>query len=122
MKELNKLFSDIEFQYQHESNKHKKLKICKYSFEISKVVILSLSTGLAFINIFAILSMILVPIIDSIKHNSDVDSRLFQTKLKKDLLKELLNYKSSTHKELTEDEILHLYNKITNKLSVINTF
>ena len=122
MKELNKLFSDIEFQYQDESNKHKKLKICKYSFEISKVVILSLSTGLAFINIFAILSMILVPIIDSIKHNSDVDSRLFQTKLKKDLLKELLNYKSSTYKELTEDEILHLYNKITNKLSVINTF
>ena len=122
MKELNKLFSDIEFQYQDESNKHKKLKICKYSFEISKVVILSLSTGLAFISIFAILSMILIPIIDSIKHNSDVDSRLFQTKLKKDLLKELLNYKSSTHKELTEDEILHLYNKITNKLSVINTF
>ena len=122
MKELNKLFSDIEFQYQDESNKHKKLKICKYSFEISKVVILSLSTGLAFINIFAILSMILVPIIDSIKHNSDVDSRLFHTKLKKDLLKELLNYKSNTYKELTEDEILHLCNKITNKLSVINTF
>ena len=48
MKELNKLFSDIEFQYQDESNKHKKLKICKYSFEISKVFILSLSTGLAF--------------------------------------------------------------------------
>ena len=122
MKELNKLFSDIEFRYQDESNKHKKLKICKYSFEVSKVVILSLSTGLSFISIFAILSMILIPIINSIKHNSDVDSRLFQTKLKKDLLKELLNYKSSTYKELTEDEILHLYNKITNKLSVINTF
>ena len=122
MKELNKLFSDIEFQYQDESMKHRRLKICKYSFEISKVVILSLPTGLAFISIFAILSMILIPIIDSIKHNSDVDSRLFQTKLKKDLLKELLNYKSSTYKELTEDEILHLYNKITNKLSVINTF
>ena len=122
MKELNKLFSDIEFQYQEESTKYRRLKICKYSFEISKVVILSLSIGLAFINIFTILSMILVPIIDSIKHNSNVDSRLFQTKLKKDLLKELLNYKSSTYKELTEDEILHLYNKITNKLSVINTF
>ena len=122
MKELNKLFSDIEFQYHDESNKHKKLKICKYSFEISKVVILSLSTGLAFISKFAILSMILIPIIDSIKHNSDVDSRLFQTKLKKDLLKELLSYKSNTYKELTEDEILHLYNKITNRLSVINTF
>ena len=122
MDKLDKLFSDIEFQYQDESNKHKRLKICKYSFEISKVVILSLSTGLAFISIFAILSMILIPIIDSIKHNSDVDSRSFQTKLKKDLLKELLNYKSSTYKKLADDEILHLYNKITNKLSVINTF
>ena len=122
MIELNKLFSDIELQYQEESMKYRRLKICKYSFEISKVVILSLSTGLAFISIFAILSMILIPIIDSIKHNSDVDSRLFQTKLKKDLLKELLNYKSSTYKELTKDEILHLYDKITNKLPVINTF
>ena len=122
MKELNKLFSDIEFQYQEESTKYRRLKICKYSFEISKVVILSLSIGLTFISIFVILSTILIPIIDSIKHNSNVDSRLFQTKLKKDLLKELLNYKSSTYKELTEDEILHLYNKITNKLSVINTF
>ena len=122
MKELDKLFLDIEFQYKDESMKYRRLKICKYSFEISKVVILSLSTGLAFISIFAILSTVLIPIIDSIKHNSDVDSRLFQTKLKKDLLKELLNYKSSTYKELTEDEILHLYNKITNKLSVINTF
>ena len=49
MKELNKLFSDIEFQYQDESMKYRRLKICKYSFEISKVVILSLSIGLAFI-------------------------------------------------------------------------
>ena len=110
MKELNKLFDDIEFQLNDESIKYRRLKICKYSFEISKVIILSLSTGLAFISIFAILSMILIPIIDSIKHNSDVDSRLFQTKLKKDL-KELKNYKSSTYKELTEDEISHLYTK-----------
>ena len=122
MKELNKLLDDIEFQYQDESKKYRKLKICKYSFEISKVIILPLSTGLAFISIFAILSMILIPIVDSIKRNSDVDSRLFQTKLKKYLLKELLNSKSSTYKELTEEEILHLYNKITNKLSLINTF
>ena len=122
MKELNNLFSDIGFQLNEELVKYRRLKICKYSFEISKVVILSLATRLSFISIFAILSMILIPIIDSVKHNSDVDSRLFQTKLKKDLLKELLNYKSTTHKELTEDEILHLYNKITIKLSVINTF
>ena len=122
MKELNKLFSDIEFQYRDESMKYRRLKIFKYSFEVTKVIIISLATGLSFLDIFAILSMILVPIIDSIKNNSNVDSRLFQTKLKKNLLKELLNYKSSTYKELTEDEILHLYNKITNKLSAINTF
>ena len=122
MDNLDKLFEDIEFQLNNESRKYRKLKICKYSFEISKVAILSLATGLSFISIFAILSMILIPIIDSVKHNSDVNSRLFQTKLKKDLLKELSNYKSSTYKELTEDEILHLYNKLTNKLSIINTF
>ena len=122
MTELEKLFKDIQNQLDIEKIKHKKLKICKYSFEISKVVILSVSTGLSFISIFAILSMILIPIIDSIKHNSNVDSRLNITKLKKDLLKELLNYKSTTYKELNENDINHLYDKLTNKLSVIDTF
>ena len=122
MSELEKLFDDIQNQLNQEKLKHRRLKICKYSFEISKVVILSVSTGLSFISIFAILSIILIPIIDSIKHNSNVDNRLSLTKLKKDLLKELLNYRSSTYKELNQNEINHLYNKLTNKLSVINTF
>ena len=122
MTELEKLFDDIQNQLNNEKIKHRKLKICKYSFEISKLVILSIATGLSFISIFAILSMILMPIIDSIKHNSNVDSRLNLTKLKKDLLKELLNYRSNTYKGLNNDEIDHLYTKLTNKLPVINTF
>ena len=122
MTELEELFKDIQNQLDIEKIKHKKLKICKYSFEISKVCILSIATGLSFISIFAILSMILIPIIDSIKHNSNVGNRLSLTKLKKDLLKELLNYKSNTYKQLNNDEIIHLYDKLTNKLSVINTF
>ena len=122
MSELEKLFDDIQNQLNEEKLKHRRLKIYKYSFEISKVVILSVSTGISFISIFAILSMILIPIIDSIKHNSNVDNRLSLTKLKKDLLKELLNYRSTTYKELNENEINHLYDKLTNKLSVINTF
>ena len=122
MTELEKLFNDIQNQLNEEKLKHKRLKICKYSFEISKVAILSIATGLSFITIFAILPMILIPIIDSIKHSSNVDSRLNLTKLKKDLLKELLNYRSTTYKELNEEEINHLYTKLTNKLSVINKF
>ena len=81
MTELGKLFKDIQNQYNDEKIKHKRLKIYKYSFEISKVAILSIATGLIFISIFAILSMILIPIIDSIKHNSNVDIRLNITKL-----------------------------------------
>ena len=122
MKRLEKLFEDIQNQLDIEKLKHRKLKICKYSFEISKVAILSIATGLSFITIFAILAMILIPIIDSIKHNSNVDSRLNITKIKKDLLKELLNYKSTTYKQLDENQINHLYDKLTYKLSVINTF
>ena len=102
MKRLEKLFEDIQNQLINEKIKHRRLKICKYSFEISKVAILSIATGLSFISIFAILSMILIPIIYSIKRNSNVDIRLNITKLKKDLLKELLNYKSTTYKELNE--------------------
>ena len=57
-----------------------------------------------------------------LQNTANVDQRLTMCKLKKDLLKELYNYKSSTYKNLNEEEINHLYDKITNKLSVINTF
>ena len=122
MHRLEKLFDEILLQVQSESKKYKKLKICKYSFEISKVAILSLATGLSFLNIFAILSIILILVIDTTKNTANVDQRIVMTKLKKDLLKELYNYKSTTYKNLNEEEIDHLYTKLTNKLSVINTF
>ena len=122
MLRLEKLFKHIEDQLKEETDKYKKLKICKYVFELSKIGILSLSVGLSLISIFAILSAVCIPIIDAAKNNSDVDKRLYNAKLKKDLLKELLNYKSNTYKELTEDEIKHLYNKLQYKLSIINTF
>ena len=122
MLRLDKLFKHIEDQLKEETDKYKKLKICKYIFELSKIVILSLSVGISFISIFAILSSVSIPIIDTIKNNSDIDKRLYNTKLKEDLLKELTHYKSNTYKDLTEDEIKHLYDKLTNKLSIINTF
>ena len=125
MKRLEKIFNDINMQLKEEKTKYRKLKICKYCFEISKICILSLSTGLSFINAFAIISLIFIPIIDTIKNNSnDVqnDHRLYESKLKKNLLKELLNYKTQTYTELDEEKILELYNKLVYKLSVINTF
>ena len=122
MKELDDLFNDIKVQLNIEKSKYKKLKICKYSFEISKVAILSLASGLSFINIFAILSIILIPVIDTTKNTANIDQRIVMCKLKKDLLKELYNYKSSTYKILPEEEIDHLYSKLTNKLYVINAF
>ena len=122
MKEFDDLFNNIKLQLNIEKSKYKKLKICKYSFEISKVAILSVATGLSFINIFAILSIILIPVIDTTKNAANIDLRIVMCKLKKDLLKELCNYKSSTYKNLTEEEIDHLYTKLTNKLSVISTF
>ena len=122
MKRLEKIFEDITIQLKEEKSKYKRLKICKYSFEISKVLVLSLSTGLSFINIFAIISLIFIPIIDTVKNNSDVDHRLFESKLKKNLLKELLNYRTQTYEELNEEKILELYHKLVYKLSIINTF
>ena len=122
MKKLEKIFNDITIQLKEEKTKYRKLKICKYSFEISKIFILSLCTGLSFINAFTIISLIFIPIIDTIKNNSDVDHRLYESKLKKNLLKELLNYKTYTYTELDEDKILELYHKLVDKLSIINTF
>ena len=119
---LEKLLNEILTQLKEESKKYKKLKICKYSFEVSKVGVLSLATGLSFLNIFAILSMIFIPIIDTLKNAANIDQLIVMCKLKKDLLKELYNYKSSTNKNLNEEEINHLYTKLTYKLSVINIF
>ena len=45
MKRLEKLFEDIQNQLNFEKIKHRRLKICKYSFEISKECILSVATG-----------------------------------------------------------------------------
>ena len=87
MKRLEKIFNDITIQLKDEKSKYKRLKICKYSFEISKICILSLSTGLFFINAYAIISLIFIPIIDTIKNNSDVDHRLYESKLKRIYLK-----------------------------------
>ena len=56
-------------------------------------------------NIFAILSIILIPVIDTTKNTANIDQRIVMCKLKKDLLKELYNYRSSTYKNLTEEEI-----------------
>ena len=51
--ELEKLFNNIHNQLKSESNKYKRLKICKYSFELSKVIVLSLATRfIIYINIF----------------------------------------------------------------------
>ena len=112
MKRLEKIFQDITIQLKDEKSKYKRLKICKYSFEISKICILGLSTGLSFINAFAIISLILIPIIDTVKNDSDVDNRLYESKLKKNLLKELLNYKTQTYTKLDEEKILELYDKL----------
>ena len=119
---LEKLFNEILLQLKEESIKYKKLKICKYSFEISKVCVLSLATGLSFINIFAIRSIISIPVIDTTKNTANIDQRIVMCKLKKDLLKELYNYKSTTFKNMSEEEITALYDKLVNKLAVINTF
>ena len=83
MTNLEKLFEEILSQLQSESKKYKRLKICKYSFEISKVCILSLATGLSFLNIFAILSIILLPIIDTTKNTANIVQRIVICKLKK---------------------------------------
>ena len=109
---LGKLFNEILLQLKGESKRYKRLKICKYSFEISKVAILSLATGLSFINIFTILSIILIPVMDTTKNTANINQRIAMCKLKKDLLKELYNYKSSTYKNLNKEEINHLYDKL----------
>ena len=45
---LEKLFKHIELQLQEETDKYKKLKICKYVFELSKIGILSLCSWIKF--------------------------------------------------------------------------
>ena len=92
---VEKLFNEILLQLKEESKKYKKLEMCKYSFKISKVCILSLATGLSFTNIFAILSIILIPVIDTTKNAANIDQRIVMCKLKKIFLK---NYIIANHR------------------------
>ena len=94
---LEKLFYEILLQLKGESKKYKRLKICKYSSEISKVAILSLATGLSFLNIFAILSIILIPVIDTTKNTANIDQRIVSCELKKIFLK---NYTIINHQHI----------------------
>ena len=94
---LEKLFNEILLQLKEESRKYKRLKICKYSFKISKVAILSIAAGLSFINIFAILSIILIPVIATTKNTANIDQRIVMYKLKKIFLK---NYIITNHLHL----------------------
>ena len=83
MKELDDLFNDIKVRLNIEKSKYKKLKICKYLFEINKVAILSLTTGLSFLDFFAILSIISIPVTDTTKNTANIDQRIVMCKLKK---------------------------------------
>ena len=103
MKELEKLFDEILLQLKEESKKYKRLKICKYSFETSKVAILSIAIGLSFINIFAILSIILIPVIDTTKNTADIDERIVISKLKKIFLKNYI---------ITNQRLIKIYQRI----------
>ena len=76
MTDLEKLFNEILLQLKEESKKYKRLKICKYSFEISKVAILSVATGLSFLNIFTILSIFLIPVMDTTENTANIDQRI----------------------------------------------
>ena len=87
---LEKLFNEILLQLKEESKKYKRSKICKYSFEISKVAILSIATGLSFINIFTILSIILIPVIDKTKNTANIDQRIVMCKLKKRFIERII--------------------------------
>ena len=54
---LDKLFKHIELQLKEETDKYKKLKICKYVFELSKIGILSvISWFIIYFNICYIIS------------------------------------------------------------------
>ena len=52
MTNLEKLFNEILLQLKEESIKYKKLKICKYSFEISKVCYFIVSNRIYLLLIF----------------------------------------------------------------------
>ena len=99
------------------------LKRCKYALLILKTTLISLSIGLSFINPLIIIASSLVPIIDSILLITEKDKKVYDLKLRKDIINQIIKeieIKKYTFKDDNEIEkyIIQVYGKIQTFLDI----
>ena len=123
---LNKL-SEIEIQLQKDyidiKKRYIKLKRCKYALLILKTSLISLSIGLSFVNPLIIIASSLVPIIDSILLITEKGKKVWDLKLQKDIINQIIKeieIKKYTFKNDDDAEkyIIQVYGKIQTFLDI----
>ena len=118
---FNALFNDIIQECIQSDKKYKKYKIIKYIINILKLISLTLSSSLSTISLFSNLGLFIIPLLDIIKENTDLDSKLKIEKLKKDLYTEIINNKILLI-NMSEDEKNKFMIELLSQLKILHTF
>ena len=101
LQKLSEIEGKLEKDYIDIKNRCIKLKRRKYALLILKTSLISLSIGLSFINPLIIIAS-LVPIIDSISLITEKDKKVWDLKLQKDIINQII--KEIEIKNISKDD------------------
>ena len=123
LQKLSEIEEKLKKEYIDIKSRYVKLKRCKYALLILKTTLLSLSIGLSFLNPLIIIASSTVPIIDSIMLITDKDKKVYDLKLQKDIINQVIKemeIKKYTLKDDNEVEkyIIQVYGKIQTFLDI----
>ena len=117
LKKLSEIEEKLNKDCFNIKNRYVRLKRCKYILLILKTMLISLSTGLNFINPLIIIVSSTVPIIDSIILITEKDKKVCDLKLQKDIINQIIKeieikrYTFNNDEEI-EKYIIEVYGKI----------
>ena len=123
LKKLSEIEEKLNKDYLDIKNRYIRLKRCKYILLILKTVLISLSIGLSFINPLIIIVSSTIPIKDSIMLITEKDKKVYDLKLQKDIINQIIKEIEIERYTFNNDEevekyIIELYGKIQTFLDI----
>ena len=123
LKKLSEIEEKLNKDYLNIKNRYIRLKRCKYILLILKTVLISLSISLSFINPLIIIVSSTIPIIDSSMLITEKDKKVYNLKLQKDIINQIIKEIEIKRYTFNNDEevekyIIELYGKIQTFLDI----
>ena len=123
VKKLSEIEEKLNKDYLNIKNRYVRLKRCKYILLILKTVLISLSIAFSFLNSMIIIVSSTVPILDGIMLITEKDKKVFDLKLQKDIINQIIKEIEIKRYTFNNDEevkryIIELYGKIQTFLDI----